>query len=162
MKNKIFFLMTALIVSFIFVAPAMAGDYGLTDVGTGAGYKNNDIYTAIALTVNIVLSLLAIIFFAVMMYGGVRWMTARGKDELTEKAKNAITAGIIGLIIIVISYSLSAFVLSKLGGGEAPTRNCLDYGGTQCVKKGDCTGTNKSPMSFSGCPSSYECCAITY
>jgi len=117
MKKIFLFLIVVLIFSFLFIAPVMAGDYGLTDVGTGAGYKNNDVYTIITLVVNVVLSLLAIIFFAIMMYGGIRWMTARGKDELTEKAKNAITAGIIGLIIIIISYSMSAFVLSKLGGG---------------------------------------------
>ena len=117
MKNKIIVIITMLFLSIFFILPAFAGDYGLTDVGTGVGYSkgNDNIYTIVNLIVNVVLSLLAIIFFAVMMYGGIRWMTARGKDELTEKAKNAITAGIIGLIVILISYSVSAFILSKLG-----------------------------------------------
>ena len=45
------------------------------------------------------------------------WMTARGNESQAEKAKNLITAAIIGLVIVVAAYSITYFLLEKLGSG---------------------------------------------
>ncbi len=50
-----------------------------------------------------------------MLYGGIRWMTARGQPEYVEKGKNIIEAAIIGLVIMLASYAISTLVLNALG-----------------------------------------------
>ncbi len=93
-------------------------DIGWSKIGKRTGFDQvkdyNDVYKLANTVVNTVLSLLGIIFFGMMMYGGLRWMTAHGDDALAEKARNAIQAGIIGFIIVVLSYAITYFVFNKL------------------------------------------------
>ena len=83
-----------------------------TGFDTVKGY--NDPFVLANRVVNVVLSLLTIIFLAAMLYGGLRWMTAQGEDEKVQKAQTAIKAGVIGLVIALSSYAISYFVFSKL------------------------------------------------
>ena len=57
--------------------------------------------------------MLGMIFLILMLYGGYLWMTAAGKEERVTKAKNLITAAIIGVIIVVSAYAISYFVIEK-------------------------------------------------
>ena len=84
-----------------------------------AGYqeKADGVGEIIGLILKIALSFLGVIFLILMVYGGYLWMTARGKEEQVNKAKELITAAVIGLVIVVGAYALSWFVLSKLGEG---------------------------------------------
>jgi len=43
-------------------------------------------------------------------------MTAAGNEEQIEKAKNVLTAALIGLVIILLAYTIVFFVISKLLG----------------------------------------------
>ena len=65
----------------------------------------------------VVLSLLGVIFLVLMVYGGYLWMTAAGNEDKVTKAKNLMTAAIIGLIIVVGSYAISYFIISKVQEG---------------------------------------------
>jgi len=109
-------------------------DIGWKKIGNRTGYDKGgskkdttgDIYTLIDKGVAAVLSMVAIIFFGVTMYGGLRWLTSQGEDEKIQKAKNALKAGIIGMIIISLSYALTAFIFDKVtksgsdSGGSSP------------------------------------------
>ena len=61
-----------------------------------------------------VLSLLGVIFLVLMVYGGSIWMTAGGKEDRVNKAKDLIAAAVIGLVIVVSAYAISIFVVSKI------------------------------------------------
>ena len=63
------------------------------------------------------LSLLGVMFMCLMVYGGSIWMTAGGKEDRVNKAKDLIQAAIIGLIIVVAAYAISLFVVSKMTKG---------------------------------------------
>ena len=65
-------------------------------------------------------------------------MTARGKEEQSKKALNAITAAIIGLIIVIGAYAITAFVFNSVdgGGGAAGTGKVPVHG--NCTKSSDC------------------------
>ncbi len=56
------------------------------------------------------LSLIGVLFLVLMIYGGFRWMIARGNDTEIEKAKHLIEAAIMGLIIVVAAYAITTFV----------------------------------------------------
>ncbi len=68
------------------------------------------------------------LLLAYMLYAGYNWMTAQGEEEKVTKAKDTLKRAIVGLIIIVASYAISIFVMSRLeagtlkgGGGSTPT-----------------------------------------
>lgn len=62
--------------------------------------------------VNVLFSILGIIFLILMLYGGYHWMIAAGDNSKVEKAKDTIQRAIIGLLIIVGSYAIVKFVMS--------------------------------------------------
>lgn len=61
-------------------------------------------------------SVILLIFF----YGGMLWMTARGKSEVITRGKDAMVGAVIGLIIILGAYAGVNLVLSVLKTGEVP------------------------------------------
>jgi len=83
------------------------------------------------------LSLVGVLFFALMLYGGVVWMTARGNSENEKKALGTITAAIIGILIVLGSYAITNFVFSSLKGGGGGGSS---GGGQTPPVAVDCTG----------------------
>lgn len=112
-KKSIF----AFILSLVLLSSALpvAAKFGLEETANKAQYgETTDIYSAIADVVRVVLSFTGIIFLAIIFYGGLRWMTARGDEAKISKAKNAIYAAIIGFILVTAAYGLSTFVVGRL------------------------------------------------
>ena len=62
------------------------------------------------------LSIMGIIFFVLLIYGGFLWMTARGESGQVEKAKETIIAAITGVVIVVASYSITQFIINSASG----------------------------------------------
>lgn len=78
--------------------------------------------------VNNVLLFVGTIFFLIILYAGISWMTARGQSEKVNKAKGILETAIIGLIIVAASYAISTFIFSRLattaGGGGGGVLYC--------------------------------------
>ncbi len=72
--------------------------------------------------INIFLGLAGLIAAIFLIMGGIRYITSRGEEEETKKAKNTILFAIIGLIIIGLSAVIVNFVVGAVqssgGGGE--------------------------------------------
>jgi hypothetical protein len=49
-----------------------------------------------------------------MIRGGFFYMTAGGDNTQVQKAKDWLKNGIIGLVIILMAYSISTFVIHKI------------------------------------------------
>ncbi len=64
-------------------------------------------------------SIILLIFF----YGGMLWITARGKSEVVQHGKDAMIGAVIGLIIILGAYAGVTLLISILKTGEAPTND---------------------------------------
>lgn len=60
------------------------------------------------------LSILGLLFFVYVVYGGYLWMTARGNTDQVEKAKEVLIHGTIGLVIVLAAYAIAAFVIGRL------------------------------------------------
>ena len=80
--------------------------------------KSKSIEVTIASIIQIVLSLLGIIFVVLMFKAGISWMTADGNEERVNKAKSTIINLIIGLVLVfaayIITYSLSSILSGTL------------------------------------------------
>lgn len=66
--------------------------------------------------IGVFLSMLGVIFLCLVIYGGFLWMTSAGKEEKVLLAKKTLTNAVIGLIIIVSAYAITAFVTNALVG----------------------------------------------
>jgi hypothetical protein len=94
------------------IAYAQVG--GLSDVGANSGLSTQPLGVTIGKIVSAILGFLGIVSFIIIFYAGFLWMTARGNEDQVERAKAVMRNGLIGLIIILTSYSLTQFVLSRL------------------------------------------------
>lgn len=65
--------------------------------------------------VNIVLIVAGIIFFFMLIIGGIRWILSGGDKANTESARNQITAALIGLIIVFAAWALAALLGTVFG-----------------------------------------------
>ncbi|MBI4142684.1 hypothetical protein HY480_02305 [Candidatus Uhrbacteria bacterium] len=110
----------------LWAAPAWAQLNTGLDFGTATGLSTQDIRVTIAKIIRAFLGLLGIMAVAIVAYGGFLWMTSGGNEEQLGNAKKWLTNGAIGLTIILLSFSITQFVLSRLlqagsGGGAVTT-----------------------------------------
>ena len=94
----------------------------LDDTGTAVygSPDNADFFETLGLILNIVLSVLGVALLVLFIYAGFLWMTAAGNDQRVAKAKGILLNAIIGMLILVSSYAISAFVVSQLSAVGGP------------------------------------------
>lgn len=83
----------------------------------------------VAAVITAFLGLLGIIFIILILYAGYNWMTAAGDEQKVTKAKDTIQKAIIGLIIIVAAYAITAFVFKALPFGEGSDGSSMGSSG---------------------------------
>jgi len=122
MKKYLLFLVPLFFIGvFLIGALPTQAQYGLGETADKAGYKKGETPTSIATTgINAALSLTFLLFLILAIYSGIRWMTARGKEEHVTKAKDILEAAIIGLVVISLAYGITNFVLEKVKGASTP------------------------------------------
>jgi len=67
-----------------------------------------------ASVIRVILGFLGIVAVIIILLGGFKWMTAGGNEDKVGEAKKLITAGIIGLVIILAAFAIATFVLNSL------------------------------------------------
>lgn len=81
----------------------------------GAGYKipttESNLVMPVAAIILALFSVLGLIFFILMIYGGLIWTSAGGNEERVDKAKKIIKDGLLGLIIVLASYTITYFTI---------------------------------------------------
>ena len=104
----------------------------LTSVGGETGLSTTDPKIIIGNIIRTGLGVIGIILVCFIVYGGFVWMTAAGRPDQVDKAKKILINAVIGLIIILMSWSIATFVISSLtnatgtggpggtGGGGGP------------------------------------------
>ncbi len=81
---------------------------------TGFNTTQRNVEPIIGNIISVILSFLGVIFLVLMVYGGYMWMTAMGSEEKVKKAQQLIQAAVIGLIVVVGAYAITAFVMARL------------------------------------------------
>ncbi len=124
-------------------ALAAGPDLGLAPVGDASGLSTTDVRVVAARIIRTFLGLLGIIALVLILFAGFRWMTAGGNEEKVEEAKKILQNAVIGLVIIISSYAITSFVISKLVGATTGTlehcsNNVQDAGETGLDCGGDC------------------------
>lgn len=86
----------------------LAGNYSLANI--------------ISVLIQTVLGFLGIIFLALTIMAGFKWMTSNGNEDTIKKAKSSLMNAIIGLVIVIAAYAITYSVFNYLpfastGGG---------------------------------------------
>ena len=117
--NKTFFKIVVIAMFALALAPALALAQGTLDLGTNGientiGLGNQDPRTTAASVIKVLMGFLGIIAVVIILLGGFKWMTAGGGEDKVAEAKKLMTAGVVGLAIILAAWGITVFVLNSL------------------------------------------------
>jgi len=130
-------LLTLTLLSAIFLSSAIFSakaaydftkDSGVNALGEKAGYTINNAASPeyyVGLVLSIIFSLLGLVFMLLTIYAGINWMTAQGNTSQIDKAKDTLTRAIIGLVICIVAYGITFFVVNMFQGDKDKT-NFID------------------------------------
>ena len=103
-----------------FVSPARATDLLsgqplLQEVGSRTyGASQKDIKVIALDLLSTALGFLALIFLALFLFAGFKWMTASGNDSKIKEATSLMTNAVIGLVIVLASWGIARYALKVL------------------------------------------------
>ncbi|HRT11147.1 MAG TPA: hypothetical protein P5194_01210 [Patescibacteria group bacterium] len=109
--------------SFISLSPAPVRAIDVWGTGTidaytndqnGVGFSETDPRTVVARIVKIALGFLGTIAVVLIIVAGFQWMTAAGNEEKIGKAKKLMSAAVIGLVIVLMAFALSSFIINAV------------------------------------------------
>lgn len=80
--------------------------YGDKTISEHLQLSNQDLEITTIQVIVWILGLLGLIAVIFVIYGGFTWLTSAGSEEKIKKAKNVLSAAIIGLIIVILSWAI--------------------------------------------------------
>ena len=98
------------------IALAQVDPFGgqIANINTSLGLGREDPRTIAGNVINVLMGFLGIIAVIIILIGGFKWMTAGGDEAKVEEAKKLMTAGVIGLAIVLAAWGITIFVLQAL------------------------------------------------
>ena len=104
------------LVPLFVVSRAHAQSVSIDFPASFAGFSSQDIKTTIENIVRIIVGFLGIITIIIILAGGFKWMTSGGSEDKISEAKKLISAGVVGLVVVLAAYAISSFVINSLTG----------------------------------------------
>ncbi len=68
--------------------------------------------------INVVYGLIGVVAVIFVIIGGFKYMTSQGDPERLKNAKNTIMFSLIGLVVTLSAFAITAFILNALGSGS--------------------------------------------
>ena len=65
--------------------------------------------------IRLTLVVAAIVFFFILVIGGIKWIDSGGDKGQTEAARNQITAALVGLVIVFAAWAILALIRTFFG-----------------------------------------------
>ena len=56
--------------------------------------------------IKLILVIAALVFFFILVIGGIRWIASGGDKAQTEAARNQLTAALVGLVIVFAAWAI--------------------------------------------------------
>lgn len=120
-KIKKIFLISLLAINFLIPTLALADNYGLETAAQPAGLNDKTVFGGasspselIGKIINYALGFVGLIFFILILYAGLNWMTARGDSGKVDKSKDTLESALIGLAVIIAAYAIVNTVFKAL------------------------------------------------
>lgn len=112
------------------VAPIYAADtITLTNDSSNNSFQNLEKLTVggiISGAISLVLIVVALVFFFILVFGGLKWVTSGGDEKKVGEARSQITNALIGLAIVFAAWAImkligTVFGIDILGNLVIPT-----------------------------------------
>ena len=122
MKKITKHLLSLAIVLTVVVAPALtlaAGTLNVdTDLGGSVVSSNLNLGSKSPVTIatnliNTAMLFLGLVAVVIILMGGFKWMTAGGSEDKIAEAKKLMSAGIVGIVIILSAWGIAKWVLQQ-------------------------------------------------
>lgn len=121
-KKLVKILLSSACVIFLFLAAYTVhakysygdSDSNLDIVVPKTGIEKVGITVVVGRIIKAALFLVGIIFFILIVYAGIKWMTSRGKEDNIQAAQDSILRAVIGLVIAVSAYGITFFVTNRI------------------------------------------------
>ncbi len=65
--------------------------------------------------IRLTLVIVSLVFFAILVLGGVRWITSQGDKQAVQDARNQITHALIGLAIVFVAWAIVRLIGNLFG-----------------------------------------------
>ena len=92
------------------------GEFNLTPVDANFGKLGELTLPGIVSGfITLALVVAAIVFFFMLVIGGIRWIMSGGDKASTEGARNQITAALIGLVIVFAAWAIAQLINTFFG-----------------------------------------------
>lgn len=89
----------------------------LGSAGTGPATKTT-VGSVVLITINVALLIVGSLAVLFLIWGGFRYITAYGNEEQAEAAKRIIKHSILGLVIVILSFTIVAVITNLLIEGR--------------------------------------------
>ena len=121
-KVKLFIFIFGLIAFSIGANFALAqADFGTSQVASTISLVQSDPRIIVGRIIQIILSFLGVIALILIMYAGFVWMSSNGDEDKITSAKTILKNAVIGLVIVLLSWTIATFILSKLSAAVGGT-----------------------------------------
>ncbi len=87
-----------------------------SEIGTafGNGSGDKDIKKIVVDIIKIFLTFMGVIFLAIIIFAGFKWMTSMGNSGKISEATSMMKNALIGLIIVMFSYAITLYVTRNM------------------------------------------------
>ena len=87
----------------------------ITPGGQFSDLANLTVPSIVSGLIRLILVITALVFFAILVWGGIRWITSKGDKQEVENARNQITHALIGLAIVFVAWAIVKLIQALFG-----------------------------------------------
>lgn len=120
-KAKVLAAVMCLAMAFTAVSPVSLSVYADAkdevkkgaDMTNSGGSAKQDLPDVITTIINVMLFIAGALAVIMIIYGGIRYITAHGDEKQVKVAKDTIVYSVVGLIIAILAYALVTFIFNS-------------------------------------------------
>jgi hypothetical protein len=94
---------------------AQQAEININPSGQFANLSGIQFADLISIAVQFVLITAALVFFFILILGGIKWITSGGDKGKTEGARSQITAALVGLVIVFAAWAIIQLIEAFFG-----------------------------------------------
>lgn len=80
--------------------------------------KDKDLNTTLNTAINVVIGIVGFLAVAIIILGGIGFVTSQGDTAKVTKARNTILYGVVGLVVALLAFAIVNFVLVNIFAGN--------------------------------------------
>lgn len=95
--------------------PVAAANLFTPSDAAAVGLSINDVSTAVTNGIKAIVAVAGVIFFVMLVWGGVQYVLSGGDKAATQAARDRITYALIGIVIVAAAFAIATLVGTVTG-----------------------------------------------